>query len=91
MKTVPLTKARYNLHDLVHRAWAGETFVLSDRGREVAVITSLSVIDRNIVKKSTNDFMKGIDNLRARITAEVKKNGITKTSTQLLREDRLSH
>lgn len=91
MKTVPLTQARYNLRDLVHRARAGETFVLSDRGREVAAITSLSVIDRRIERKSTREFMKEVDQLRARITAEVKKNGITKTSTQLLREDRLSH
>lgn len=91
MKTVPLTQARYSLRDLVHRARAGETFVLSDRGRDVAAITSLTVIDRKIVNKSTSDFMKGIDELRARITAEVKQNGITKTSTQLLREDRLSH
>ncbi len=91
MKIVPLTKARYSLRDLVHRARAGETFVLSDRGREVAAITSLTVVDRNIVRKSTRDFMKGIDELRTKITAEVKKNGITKTSTELLREDRLSH
>lgn len=91
MKTVPLTQARYNLRDLVHKARAGETFVLSDRGREVAAITSLSVIDRRVEQRTTRDFMREVDDLRARISAEIKKRGITKTSTQLLREDRLSH
>lgn len=84
MKTVPLTQARYNLRDLTHRAQAGDVFVITDRGKEVAAVTSLAYIEGK--RRKNPNLLSEIDHLRAKITREVRRRGIKKTSTELLRE-----
>ena len=90
MKTVTLTKARYSLKDLVRRASVGESFILTERGRECAAIVPLSKVACKS-KEEIDEFMKGIDKLQKEMTAAFKKKNPHKTTTQIIREDRLSH
>lgn len=90
METVPLTQARYKLKSLVRRASVGESFILTERGRKRAAIVPLSKVEEKS-KESVDEFMRKIDKLQKEITAAFKKKYPNKTTTEILREDRLSH
>lgn len=87
METIPLTKARYNLKNLVRRASAGETFVLSERGEKKAAIVPLSKVEKRSPRE-VKEFMDKVDKLRKKITADLRRKGFKKTSVEMIREMR---
>lgn len=87
MTTVGLTEARYSLKKIVRRASAGETFILTERGRKKAAVVPLSLLEEN-PKESTRAFMRRVTQLQKEITCELRMKGFNKSSVELIREMR---